>query len=79
MALDALLSASQAIDQSVARVSLVSGDLFAVWISLNSDEQQALKSALLLTMVSRNCSMMGYASQVVLARSRGTSDDTNMF
>ena len=64
--LEALLSTMQAVDQRVAGVSLVRGDLFSAWTSLRSDEQQALKSALILTRISTNYSLMGHASQVAL-------------
>ena len=56
VALEALLSTMQAVDQRVAGVSLVRGDFFSAWTSLRSDEQQALKSALILTRISTNYS-----------------------
>ena len=66
------VTSTQAVEQRLPGVSLVSADLFAAWTSLRSTQQRDMKSALVMARVSIGYSQALGAQQVLRERASGT-------
>ena len=67
-----LLSATTAVDGRVAGVSLANGDLYSLFISMSSDTQRALKSALVVQKYALGAATIVDERKVLNERAQGT-------